>query len=502
MRAPARRTAWLAAAVVLAGCSPESRPLNAPRLSRATAASGAFVTLVVDVSKDTTAQNETPIGFNPIKPGNLITGANDWNYNDGCAVNASFDGGQSWTPTLPNGFLPGVTRFTNDPRVPGTGVFDAGGDPAIAFGPDGTAYYACQGFNFTSPFAINLLLSRSTDGGRTWLRGGTAEPLTVIATWNGNGKTRGSNGQFTDHDAIWIDRSPASPFYGSIYVTWAQFDGVAGTHSPVYVAVSRDRGRTFSAPVKVPQGPIRNNQDQRIVTGPDGAVYLTFDNGVQGGKGTVNYVAASHDGGVTWSTPLVFYVYTNPVCIFPSFCFNIPLGPSGTPFRGPGSYPAPAFDALRDRLDVVFADIVGGRARIYFTSAPASDLTQWSTPVEIAPGTGDRFGAELSVAPNGRLDAMFDDRSYSGNALVDVTYTSSTDGGVTWQATRVSATGFDPGASGVPDAASSTGLRPFIGDYNGIAALSGRAVMTWTGIGPRFGALNDNLEIFFGSVTP
>jgi hypothetical protein len=105
-------------------------------------------------------------------------------------------------------------------------------------------------------------------------------------------------------------------------------------------------------------------------------------------------------------------------------------------------------------------------------------------------------------AGNGRLDAMFDDRSYSGNALVDVTYTSSTDGGVTWQATRVSATGFDPGASGVPDAASSTGLRPFIGDYNGIAALSGRAVMTWTGIGPRFGALNDNLEIFFGSVTP
>jgi len=151
---------------------------------------------------------------------------------------------------------------------------------------------------------------------------------------------------------------------------------------------------------------------------------------------------------------------------------------------------------------VVFADIVGGRARIYFTSAPASDLTQWSTPVEIAPATGDRFGAELSVAPNGRLHAMFDDRSYSGNALVDVTYASSTDGGVTWQATRVSTAGFDPGASGVPDAASPTGLRPFIGDYNGIASLSGHAVMTWTGIGPRFGALNDNLEIFFGSVTP
>src|SRR5260370_22649831 len=217
MHAPACRSAWLAAAVVLVGGLPESRPRNAPRFSSATAASGAFATLVVDVSKDTTAQNETPIGVNHLNAGNLITGANDWNYNDGCAVNASFDGGQSWTPTLPNGFLPGVTRFTNDPRVPGTGVFDAGGDPAIAFGPDGTAYYACQGVNYTSPFAINLLLSRSTDGGRTWLRGGTAEPLTVIATRNGNGQTRGSNGRFTDQEAQDSDRSPPSPSYCSEY---------------------------------------------------------------------------------------------------------------------------------------------------------------------------------------------------------------------------------------------------------------------------------------------
>jgi hypothetical protein len=66
----------------------------------------------------------------------------------------------------------------------------------------------------------------------------------------------------------------------------------------------------------------------------------------------------------------------------------------------------------------------------------------------------------------------------------------------------VSTAGFDPGASGVPAAGSPTGLRPFIGDYNGIASLAGHAVLTWTGIGPRFGALNDNLEILFGSVTP
>ena len=103
---------------------------------------------------------------------------------------------------------------------------------------------------------------------------------------------------------------------------------------------------------------------------------------------------------------------------------------------------------------------------------------------------------------NGRIDVMFDDRSYSGNALVDVTYASSSDGGATWTPVRVTSSGFDPGASGVPDASSPTGIRPFIGDYNGIASLADHAVLTWTGVAPKTGTLNDNLEIFFGSVTP
>src|SRR6266567_4177168 len=326
------RAELLALGLGLAACTEAPAPTAVGPAFAARAAGPAVV--VVDVSRDTTAQNETPIAANPLNSSNLITGANDWNFNDGCAVNASFDGGQTWTATLPNGFIPGVTRFTNDPSVPGTGFFDAGGDPAVAF--------------------------------------------------------------------------------------W------------------RDGGRTFSAPIKVTAGPIRNNQDQRIVSGPDGTLYLTFDNGIQGGKGTANYVAVSRDGGATWTAPVAFSVYANPVCIFPSFCFNIPVGPSGTPFRGPGSYPAPAFDATRNRADVVFADLVNGLGRIYFTSAAASDPGHWSPPVEIAPGTGDRFGAEISVATNGRIDVMFDDRSYSGNALVDVTYASSTDGGATWTTTRVS----------------------------------------------------------------
>src|SRR5438445_7901507 len=153
----------------------------------ATAAAGTIkVSPVVDVTRDQLSQNETPVAINPANPLNLLTGSNDWNYNDGCGMDASFDGGKSWTPALPNGFLPGVTKYTNDPDVAGTGAYDAGGDPVVGFGPDGTAYFVFQAFDFGgggTGHQIALLLNRSSDGGRTWLQSG----LTQISVFNGNG---------------------------------------------------------------------------------------------------------------------------------------------------------------------------------------------------------------------------------------------------------------------------------------------------------------------------
>ena len=167
----------------------------------------------------------------------MITGANDWNYNDGCAVNATRDGGKTWTPTLPNGFLPGITKFTNDPNVAGTGAYDAGGDPTIAFSPNGKiAYYVCQSFDFSSPFSIAMLMNRSTDGGFTWQSTG----LTQVSTFTGNGISRGGNGQFPDHESLYVD-----PATGYVYVTWAQFNGKSA-HSPVLVNVSHDQGKTWT----------------------------------------------------------------------------------------------------------------------------------------------------------------------------------------------------------------------------------------------------------------
>lgn len=495
-----RRTPFVATlsvvslSLLLAACGEGDRATglaSAPRHGAAGAASTGSA-LVVNVTNDTTAQNETPLAVNPSNPQNLIVGGNDWNYNDGCSVNASFDGGKSWTATLPNGFLPGVTKYTNDPAVAGTGAYDFGGDPAIAFDPTrpGVAYFACFGYQGTSPYGVALLISRSTDGGRTWLRGGAAEPLTQVAVWQGNGISRGSTGQFPDHEAIHVAQD------GTIYVTWAQFSGY-GSRSPVYVATSTDGARSFSLAQKVTSGSVRSDQDQRIVTDPrTGTAYLTFDNGVQGGKGTVTYVSQSTDRGASWSAPQLVATFQNPVCLFPPDCFNI----SGAPFRGPGSYPAPAFDPVRGRLYVAYSDIVNGEAQVFLTWASASDLAHWSTPTVVAPvTTGDRINAEISVEPTtGRVDVMTYDRSWTNNALVDVTYASSADGGQTWSSRRITKNGFDPAQYGVP---SGSGVRPFIGDYTGIVSFAGGAGMAWTGPGRTYGALPTNYEIYYGAAS-
>ena len=485
-------TALLTSAVVsLAACNADRVEATSPA-GRASYAVGGPSVFVVNVSRDTTSQNETPLAVNPTNPDNLITGANDWNWNDGCGVNASFDGGKSWTKTLPDGFIAGITKYTNDPAVAGTGAYDYGGDPAVAFAPNGTAYFACFGYQAVQPYGVALLLSRSTDGGRSWLKGGSAEPLTLVSAFNGNGKARGSTGQFPDHESITVAPD------GTIYVTWAQFNGLSA-HSPIYVATSTDGGLSFGAPQKVTAGSIRNDQDARVAVDPrTNAAYLTFDNSIQGGKGTAMFVSTSSNRGASWSAPVRFGTFQNPVCVFPPSCFNI----SGSEFRGPGSYPVPAIDPARNRLYVAYTDIIGSRAQILLTSADVGNLSSWSAPQVVAPGAGDRINVEMSIEPvSGRIDMMANDRSWSGNTLFDVTYFGSTDHGSSWSVQRVTKSSWDPSQYGVPSAGG-TAIRPFIGDYDGIVSLPASVGMAWTGPGKTYGRLPTNLEIYYGHLTP
>src|SRR2546429_419611 len=110
MRSMVMQVTSAVVAVGILGCD-ESPPPTAPAgPSLATGRHGPYLYLT-DVRRDTAAQDESAIAVKPRNANNILTGANDFNLNDGCAYNVSFDGGRTWSPTLPNGFIPGLTLF-------------------------------------------------------------------------------------------------------------------------------------------------------------------------------------------------------------------------------------------------------------------------------------------------------------------------------------------------------------------------------------------------------
>jgi hypothetical protein len=134
------------------------------------------------VNQDTAAapQNETSIAVDPNNAHRIVASANDYvSRTWACTVNGtpcsalgdaysgtyfSNDGGQTWccTSTDPahlGTLIPGVTRLAG-------GVYDAGGDPAVAFDSRGHVFYAGLGFNRTSaPITVDVNIGPLDSGG-------------------------------------------------------------------------------------------------------------------------------------------------------------------------------------------------------------------------------------------------------------------------------------------------------------------------------------------------
>jgi hypothetical protein len=273
------------------------------------------------------AQNETAIAQNPLNPRQMVAGFNDYRRGDGtCGTAFSRNGGSSWTDsTMPNGFTRG-TAFGNVARQ----YWQAGGDPSVAWDSRGNAYYSCQvfmrgpgGVTNNPDLSSAVYVFRSTgDAGASW--NFTGHP--AVETFNSNPAV------LTDKPYMTIDNNPNSPFRDRIYVTWTQFaaDGTAY----LMEVHSNDYGQTFSAPVVVsttsslcsntggvptPQGTCNNNQFSNPFTGPDGALYVAFDNFNTTNTGNDNHfqvlLTKSTDGGQTFSAPvLVGNYYELPDC--------------------------------------------------------------------------------------------------------------------------------------------------------------------------------------------
>ncbi len=265
------------------------------------------------VNQDTAGapQNETAIAVDPNNPNRVVAAANDYvSRTWGCTIGStpcsalgdgysgtyySNDGGQTWNggpSTDPNNLgtlIPGVTRLTG-------GIYDAGGDPALAFDSQGSVYYAGLGFNRTSA-PNTVAVNKGTFDGSGMLSWGM--PAFINQT----------SAPSTLNDKEWIaaDWHVSSPFKDRVYVSWTRFifNPQNGNYvqSPIFFAYSTDGGQTFSDPTNI-TGNVKYDQGSRPVVGYDGTVYVIFEGSTRLATLDSQYVVKSTDGGATFSKPV------------------------------------------------------------------------------------------------------------------------------------------------------------------------------------------------------
>jgi hypothetical protein len=436
-------------------------------------------------------QNEPAIAQNPTNPKNLIAGANDEIDLPGCAasgcpfvanvglsgVYVSNDGGASWTQfSAPAGgdntasfngdgstihTLPGFGKLARQLGLPG---LSSDGDPAIAFDASGTAYYASLAGVRGTNIPDLLTVSSSSDGGKTW-----SDP---VVTTN---KTNPVD--FNDKEAVWADRSAASPFNGNVYVSWTLFVGVPGTAEPIMFTRSTDGGKTWSPAAKLSASynnrSIGGRQGSTIRTDAAGNIYVIWESGVtiNGFKTDAQVFAKSSDGGLTFSKPAVIA----PVHDLPS-----PL--PGSSFRN-DSFPA-ADIGPNGTVYVGWADYQAGHSSVV-VSRSSNGGASWTTPavaLDVAgrsaffPGVAvSPDGSKVTVATQALDDMPAGTAPGAGVVFYDSYLAESVNGGSFLGPVRISSESSDP------DVGSTNSLRTqFQGDYNTLISDNTNAWFIWT----------------------
>ena len=367
------------------------------------------------------AQNETTIAVNPQNPWNLVAGTNDYRIfntrearNDGSGwAYTTFDGGRTWKNIqLPHlTFQTGATGALSD--------MDSAGDPAVAFGPHNTVYYANLVFSRLND-ASGIVVSKSTDGGLTW-----GEPSIVHIDGVDSSGNPTDTPIFNDKEWITVD-----PRTGTVYVTWTSFEP---SGSPIQVSRSDDGGHTWSAPVVVnPASAFKTGGVTPFSSGSNpqvnrrGDLFIAYESAVcqtlncdQPTDHDAVIVAVSHDHGRTFTNVEVALDFD-----FPN---NADVGRetlTGENFRI-NSFPQMTIDPFTGLLVVTWADDRNGQydpktgASIKtngdsFVSA-SFDGVHWSRTVNI--GTSDDEVYPAVAANAGRVGVTFYTRHYDPKGI-------------------------------------------------------------------------------------
>jgi hypothetical protein len=467
---------------------------------------------LVDGTQCYNPQNEQNIVVNPTNSQNIVTSANDYRFGFQALIYYSKDGGNTFADVL----LPGWDSFSG-----ANGLFKhvgAGGDPVLAFAPDGTLYYSAlvYDFSFANRTPSGVAVASSRDGGATWTKA-------VMVHYED------ANTFFNDKE--WI----AAGAGGKVYVTWTLFKMKGGTlgyvSSHIVEAVSHDYGASWSGPIAVSDSAHPFDQGSSPVVAPDGTVYVAYE-GNQANDVTKDQtvLARSTDGGLTFTNVELGRVYDDFGC----YPLNVAQGRQRLSFEQfrISSFPSLAIDPSTGGLAITWADdqnnpgCAAGAATFSGTTnnqvklVTSANGTMWTSPKIITSGADKVYPAV--GANNGRTVVGYYTRDYSpvptatdhtcqrgflntndptyplsapvyvdlAPVCLDYAFSSSTDGYAS--ETRVSTQSSNPYVqfSG-----------SFIGDYTGVAVDStGAAHTAWTDSRGLPGTTTPNQDTVVGNV--
>ncbi len=389
------------------------------------------------------AEVEPFVAVNPRDPNNWIATWQQDRWSGGSAngliTATTFDGGATWTRAA----IP-FSRCAGGNAGNG-GDYQRATDPWVTFAPDGAAFQmalASTGGSFTAGSANAMLVSRSTDGGRTW------GPVSTLI--------RDESQFFNDKNSITAD--PTDPRY--VYAVWDRLAAAGG--GPAMLARSTDGGATWEGARPIHDPGQRSQTIGNVVAVlPNGTVVDVFtriDYVANAPSNASLNVLISADKGGSWS---------GPFRIADALAVGARDPDTGAPIRDGANLPQVAV-APNGHLWVAWQDArFSGGAHDGIALARSTDGGQtWSAPVQVnSVPSAQAFTPSVHVTANGTIGVTYYDlRSNTGDASTlptELILARSPDG-ARWTEHRISAT-FDLATAPVA-------RGYFLGDYQGLSS--------------------------------